>query len=226
MGHEFAGRILETPRDSSLVPGQPVMVDPRLYCSSCAACQKGLTHGCEKWGFLGLSGGGGGLSEIVAVDAARLHPLPESVDLSVAALLEPLAVAWHAIKRAEITDLARAGPVLVVGGGPVGVAVVYVLKAWGASQIWVTEPSPIRQERLRGVTDVVFDPAVDDVVAECRRRSQGVGVTAVFDCAGSQRGMDSAMASLRFRGKYINIAVPGEGVGSRPYFPTPSYFHL
>ncbi|PKY00376.1 GroES-like protein [Aspergillus campestris IBT 28561] len=93
MGHELARRILEAPRNSSLAPGQPVMVDPQLYCLSCATCQKGLTHGCEKWGFLGLSGRGGDLSEAVAVDTARIHPLPDSVDLSVAALLEPLAVA-------------------------------------------------------------------------------------------------------------------------------------
>lgn len=93
MGHEFAGRILSAPAGSGLKPGQPVMVDPRIYCSKCSRCAVDSTHGCPTLGFRGLSGRGGSFSEFVTVDAKLCYPLPNDVDLSLAALIEPLTVA-------------------------------------------------------------------------------------------------------------------------------------
>lgn len=161
------------------------MVDPRLYCTGCSPCLKGLTNGCEKWGFLGLSGCGGGLSRIVAVDVQKLHVLPDSVDLSIAALLEPLAVAWHAVKLSGISDWVGV-PTLIVGGGPIGVGMIYALRAWGAKQIFVSEVSPKRRGFLRDIADAVLDPLEVDLPTECHRLTNGEGVTVVFDCAGSQ----------------------------------------
>jgi threonine dehydrogenase-like Zn-dependent dehydrogenase len=78
MGHEFCGRVLQAPKDSPLKIGQPVMVDPHLYCISCAMCKESATNACESWGFLGLSGGGGGgLSSVVAVNVDMCYALPE-----------------------------------------------------------------------------------------------------------------------------------------------------
>ncbi|KAH8809290.1 threonine dehydrogenase [Xylogone sp. PMI_703] len=207
MGHEFTGRIIQAPRTSSLKKGQAVMIDPRLYCSSCKQCQNSATNGCEKLGFLGISGGGGGLSEIVAVDPTMLHVLPDSVDLSVAAVLEPIAVAWHAVRLSGITDW-KSTPVLVVGGGPIGVAVIHVLRAWGATNIIISEPTRKRHDFLKTIADTVLNPRETSIATECRKLTENHGVAVGFDCAGTQHGMNNALDSLRFKGVYVNIAIP------------------
>lgn len=102
------------------------MVDPRLCCGSCPNCQALNTNGCVKWGFLGLSGFGGRLSETVVVDASMSHVLPESVPLDLAALIEPLAVTQHADVCARVQDWSKES-VLCVGGGPVAIAVAMIL---------------------------------------------------------------------------------------------------
>ncbi|KAK7214217.1 hypothetical protein V2G26_021395 [Clonostachys chloroleuca] len=208
MGHEFSGRILEAPPGSKFSSGQPVMVDPRLNCGKCLQCCSGHTNGCEKWGFLGLSGGGGGFAEMVAVRPEKLHALPDSVDLAVATLLEPLSVAWHA---AALSGLSKGNcgdaAALVVGGGPVGASMIYVLRAWGMKHIFVSEPSSARREWLKGIVEAAFNPMEIDISSECRQRTKEIGVDAVFDCAGSQVALDSAIGSLKFRGSYVNVAL-------------------
>ncbi|KAL5000640.1 chaperonin 10-like protein [Aspergillus recurvatus] len=224
MGHEFTGRITHVPESiSHLKKGQAVVVDPRYYCSSCTPCSQTATNSCEKIGFVGLSGGGGGLSELVAVRPEAVHVLPENgsagVDLAAAALIEPLAVAWHALSlflsispyqaaQKDEADLSTT-PVLVIGAGPVGVAMSYVLRARGAKTIYVSEMSKARRETLRdmGIVTEMFDPAEVDV-PETVKTLTGGGVGVVFDCAGAQAGLDAGCQSLRFRGVYINLAVP------------------
>ncbi|KAL4813081.1 chaperonin 10-like protein [Aspergillus spinulosporus] len=224
MGHEFTGRIQYVPESiSHLKKGQAVVVDPRYYCSSCTPCLQNATNSCEMIGFVGLSGGGGGLSEFVAVRPEAVHVLSwngsADVDLAAAALIEPLAVAWHALglflsispcqtTHKDDADLSTI-PILVIGAGPVGVAMCYVLRARGAKTIYVSEVSQARRETLHGMNIVakVFDSGQIDVPKEVRMLT-GDGVGVVFDCAGSQAGFDAGCQSLRFKGVYINLAVP------------------
>ncbi|KAL3480016.1 chaperonin 10-like protein [Aspergillus californicus] len=245
MGHEFTGRIVHVPESlpetstgQPLQIGQAVVIDPRYYCSSCNPCTLSATNCCETIGFVGLSGGGGGLSEVVAVNPSQVYVIPEPpstgtegeegeererVDLAAAALIEPLAVAWHAVKMSRATTLsAQIGsdsseekkdlsniPILIVGAGPVGVAMAFVLKAWGTQQILVSEPSKARREMLEetGIVTDILDPTTTDVAKRVKEVT-GHGVGVVFDCAGSQPGLVAGCDSLRFRGSYINLAVP------------------
>lgn len=212
MGHEFVGRVIQAPEKSALRKGQAVMVDPRLYCTSCRQCQISSTNCCDTWGFLGISGGGGGLSEVVAVHPRMLYPLPDSVDISIAAVIEPLAVAWHAVKLSGI-DHWKDTPALVVGGGPVGVAVLYVLRALEATNVIVSEPTQKRHDFLKKAADVVLNPREVDVATESRKLTDNEGVVVAFDCAGSQPGINDAIQSLRFKGIYVNVAIPETKVG-------------
>lgn len=205
MGHEFCGRISWAPDDSALKVGQPVMVDPRLFCTSCLQCTKSRTNMCQQWGFLGLSGMGGGLSETVAVDANMCHVLPDGVDLRFAALIEPLTVARHALKSSGFADF-KPLSILILGGGPVGLAVALDLKAHAAQQIIVSEPSAVRRNQVAKFCDVALDPGKTVVADECRRLTGGTGVDVVFDCAGVMPALRSGFDALKGQGTYVNIA--------------------
>ena len=181
------------------------MVDPRIFCRSCSPCKDGNTQVCTTLGFKGLSGTGGGFSSTIAVDARMCHTLPEDVDLSLAALIEPLAVGWHAIATTNLSDWSSKS-VLVVGGGPVGLAVMIVLRAFGCQNIIVSEPATVRAAQNKSIADVVLNPLKDNVGARCRELTGGEGVAAVFDCAGNQKGFEAGMDALRYRGYYMNVA--------------------
>lgn len=211
MGHEFAGRIVSAPSGSKLKPGQKVMVDPRIYCSKCSRCRVGSTHGCSTLGFKGLSGTGGGFSEAVAIDAKLCYPLPDDVDLSLAALIEPLAVAWHAISSCEVSDWSKKSA-LILGGGPIGIACALGLRARGCTQIFISEPTTTRAAQNKQVADAVFNPIKDNVGDKCRELTNGEGIDVAFDCAGVQKGFDAGMDALKFRGLYMNVAAWGTPV--------------
>jgi len=205
MGHEFCGRVVSAPSNSSFRPGQSVMVDPRLYCNSCTRCTAHATNACRSWGFHGLSGDGGGFSDSIAIDASMVHALPESVPLELVALIEPLAVAWHAVRMSGRDDFAGESA-LILGGGPVGIAVLFVLRAKGIKQVFVSEPTARRAEQNRELADAVFNPAKENVGEKCVEMTGGEGVGYVFDCAGIQRALDDGMGALRHRGVYVNVA--------------------
>ena len=190
---------------SNLQVGQAVMIDPRLCCGSCANCESSNTNGCAKWGFLGLSGQGGGLSETVAVDAGMCHVLPESVPLDVAALIEPLSVAQHAAVCAGVKDWATQS-VLCVGGGPVAVAVVMMLRAQGVGKVFVSEPTAKRRKYAAEIADAAIDPVKESVGEKCRSLTAGKGVDVVFDCAGVDAGLKGGIDALIFGGIYVNVA--------------------
>lgn len=99
---------------TDLKVGQKVAVYPVLRDESCHWCDKEVYGMCAKWGFLGYSGYGGGFSEFICIDSKACHKIPDNMSLEAAALVEPLAVSWHAIKIANLKpdDIA-----LVVGAG-------------------------------------------------------------------------------------------------------------
>lgn len=202
MGHEISGKVAHAPLGSDLKVGQNVVVDPRIYCNKCAECRAGATNGCAVLGSIGFSGTGGGFSELVAVDPKFCYPLPDHVKLSHATLIEPLAVAWHAVVISAVSDWSKKA-VLIVGGGPIGMACAEVLRVHGCKDIWLSEPSTVRRNRseLRG-----FDPSRHDVGGSLRASNGWKGVEVVFDCAGAQQGFDVGVDALEYRGLYINVA--------------------
>jgi threonine dehydrogenase-like Zn-dependent dehydrogenase len=163
-------------------------------------------------GLKGFHGGGGGFSELVAVETKHCYPLPDSVDLSLAALIEPLAVAWHAVTLCEVRDWSSKA-VLILGGGPIGIAHTSALRALGCGNIFISEPTSTRAAQNRKIADHVINPVTENVAERCRQLTSGEGVDVVFDCAGVQKGMDAGFEALRFRGVYMNVAMWDAPVG-------------
>ena len=219
IGHEFVGRVADasqvgpsqTGKDGKqkgkqrLKVGDKLVVDPRLNCRECWDCMNGNDNLCVKWGFLGLSGGGGGFCERVAVRESMCYIVPDSVDLGDAVVIEPLVVGRHALAVAGAVDWGKVS-VLVVGGGPVGLSVLWNLKVMGVGKVYVSEPTKTRRDMVGELADEVFDPSKQNVADMCRERTLGRGVDVVFDCAGVPLGMRTGMDAVRRKGVYINVA--------------------
>lgn len=121
------------------------------------------------------------------------------------ALVEPLTVAWHAVTRSPV---ATARTALVVGGGPIGLAVVQALQAHGVKCIVVAEVSAQRRRfaETLGATDVL-DPRTEDIEARVRLLSNDAGVDIAFECSGVQAGFDSALKGVRARGTVTVVSL-------------------
>ncbi|KAJ3517064.1 hypothetical protein NLJ89_g736 [Agrocybe chaxingu] len=202
LGHEFSGTIVGVGDsvDGKFKVGQNVVI------SECYSCSHGDTNVCPSTNFIGIGGWGGGLSEYIAVDANLVHILPDSVSR---AMIEPLAVAWHAMKRApfciaiefEIPSLAF----------KIGLFLLKILRSFGpTSTIIVSEPAQIRRNLAskHGAT-LVLDPLNpnDPVDAAVLKATNGVGVDVVFDATGVQAAVDTALLSVRPHGTFVNIAI-------------------
>jgi len=206
MGHEFAGTVVEVAQEvTDVAVGDVVAVEPLLRCDTCAQCRAGRYNICERGGVYGLAGWGGGLAEYCAVDRRNVHVLPPGMSAEVGALVEPLAVAWHAMIQSGF----RAGQTaLVIGAGPIGLALLLCLKAAGARWIGVSEPSTARRAMATSFgADAVFDPRSDDVVHHARAAVDGVGPHVSFDASGLPVTLNAALAAVRPTGTAFNVAI-------------------
>jgi threonine dehydrogenase-like Zn-dependent dehydrogenase len=128
--------------------------------------------------------------------------------------VEPLAVAWHAV---NLSPFKEGDSVLVLGGGPIGLAVVQSLKARGAGKIIVSEPAPRRREFAKQFgAHHVLDPVSEDITAKVLELCDGRGANIAFDAAGVQAGVDQAILAIRARGTFVNIAVWEKPISIHP----------
>ncbi|GLB12173.1 hypothetical protein AtubIFM57258_009453 [Aspergillus tubingensis] len=206
LGHEFSGIVEEVGEDvTHISPGQRAVVRPTIFDRECIPCKQGYEHCCEKIGFIGLSGYGGGLAKYIVAPAEHFYTIPDNVSLEAAALVEPLAVAWHAV---NISPFKPNDNVLVLGGGPVGIGIIQVLELQGAKNIMVAE---LTENRKRFASDYgathILDPREVDVAAKVRNLTDGVGADVVFDTAGVEVALNGAIAACRTHGTIVNIAL-------------------
>ncbi|OQV05154.1 Alcohol dehydrogenase GroES-like domain-containing protein [Cladophialophora immunda] len=207
LGHEFCGRVRAANPGSRFRPGDKVMIDPRRPCRRCIDCNAGHPYCCKAQGGYGYNTHGG-FAEQVSVSERNVHLLPASVSLEFAALIEPFAVAVHAVRAAEIRDADWArSHTLVLGGGPLGYCMVSTLKAVGVRTVVVSEPAQVRRNQVSRLADWTLDPRTQDVVAKCSEVTNGVGVDIVFDCAGSNAAVPTGMQALKTMGTYLNLAM-------------------
>jgi (R,R)-butanediol dehydrogenase/meso-butanediol dehydrogenase/diacetyl reductase len=184
--------------------GGRVVVEPYLVCGRCDACVLGRYNVCATLGFVGLSGGGGGFSQYVVAERRWVHPLGD-LGTDVGALVEPLAVAYHAVR------LSGARPdhtALVFGAGPIGRVTTAALRAAGVAQVIVVEPAEVRKKKASGAGAAhVLDPTSTDVVAEVLELTLGRGADVSFECAGVDAVLRSAIQATCVGGTCVTVAI-------------------
>lgn len=210
-GHEFGGVVTEVGAGVTRARvGDLVAVRPSLYDGTCDACAAGHTNVCQYGGWRGIHANGG-LAESAVVEDKTLFRLPEGTSPEVSALVEPLAVGWHATRLAR--DLTPESTALILGGGPIGCAVYFALRAQGLTRIVVSEVTEARRDMLVALgAEHVVSPADTDVAATVRQLSGSRGAHAVFDCAGLPVTLSTALEALRPKGTIVNVAMRAEPV--------------
>lgn len=182
LGHELCGEVVGVGRgcDARWRVGQLVAAMPVVGCGRCGPCLTGDPVRCRTMQAIGLDRAGG-FAELVVVGAQETFALPTDVGADAGALAEPLAIGLHLVNRAGVRANER---VLVLGAGPIGLAVVAWLRHLGTRSVVVSDPVAARRALAAGCgADVTVDPAADDLAA-AHRASTGTRPDVVFDCAG------------------------------------------
>ncbi|KAB1928355.1 alcohol dehydrogenase [Micromonospora noduli] len=203
IGHEMSGRIAAVGEGvTGWNIGQAVTVMPTRPCGRCAACRRGNSHVCHAMNFLGIDSPGA-MQSSWTVPVELVLPLPEELPLDHAALVEPVAVAVHDVRRGNVT---ADDQVVVVGGGPVGVLIATVARGRGA-RVLLVEPDPFRREVAEGIGIEAVDPRATDVVALVNDRTDGAGADIAFEVSGSPAGVTTAVDVLTTRGRLVMVAI-------------------
>ena len=200
MGHEISGRIADGA--GRLERGEAVAVEPLVTCGECSACRSGNAHVCRNLRLFGIDFPGG-LAELMAVPAERLHPLPDSVDAKIAALVEPLAVAVHAVR---LSAFRRGDTVAVLGAGWVGLLTALVLRHSGAGEVLVSEANQYRLSIARDLGFRALD-AGEGTVDQVLELTGGDGADVVFDAAGHRAVAEQLVAACRICGQIVLVGI-------------------
>jgi len=199
LGHEFAGEVVALGRGVEGVrTGDLVSVIPLASCGQCAACKAGDLAWCEQFGLQG-----GGYAEYALTRPNQCVILPKSVSLADGAIVEPLAVALHGVAMSGIKP---GDKVIVLGAGPIGLAVAFWARRAGAGKVVVQDIAPHQQERAleMGATDFVIDR--DDPVGASTRALGGLA-DIVFECVGVPGLIAQAVQQLRGRGTIVLLGL-------------------
>jgi 2-desacetyl-2-hydroxyethyl bacteriochlorophyllide A dehydrogenase len=203
MGHEFSGVIEEINGDSSFSVGDRVVVEPTLSCGTCEACISGQYYVCKTLKLIGIDMHGG-FAEYVAVPINRLHRIPGELSDAHAALVEPVAVAVHTVRR---SNLKVGDNVVVLGGGPIGLLIGLIAKLGGANQIIVSEISPYRLDKAKELGFVAIDAKRTNIYEQVAALTNDLGADIVFEVAGTQDTAAQMVDLTKIQGQIVVVSV-------------------
>jgi (R,R)-butanediol dehydrogenase/meso-butanediol dehydrogenase/diacetyl reductase len=202
-GHETSGTVAAVGAGvEGWAVGDPLTVMPLIWDGTCSACLAGHQHICRNLVFVGIDSPGG-LQQRWNVPASLAVPLPPELDLRTAALVEPVAVAVHDVRRSE---LQVGDHVVVLGGGPIGVLIAAVARDAGAV-VLVAEIDDVRRDRIAGLGFRVADPGSADLVAEVQQWTGGGGADVVFEVSGAPGAARVTTALAKVRGTIVVVAI-------------------
>jgi (R,R)-butanediol dehydrogenase/meso-butanediol dehydrogenase/diacetyl reductase len=199
LGHEFAGEVVALGKGTEGVAiGDLVSVIPLASCGTCAACRAGEVAYCDQFGLQG-----GGYAEFAITRPNQCVKLPASASLADGAIIEPLAVALHGV---NMSGLKAGDKILILGAGPIGLAVAFWARRKGAADIVIQDLNDFQQLRAceMGASGFVVDPADPVGGAE---RALGGKADIVFECVGVPGLIEQAVGQVRARGTILLLGL-------------------
>jgi (R,R)-butanediol dehydrogenase / meso-butanediol dehydrogenase / diacetyl reductase len=205
-GHEMSGTVEAVGADvDGWSAGDAVTVMPLAWDGTCPACRAGHQHICQNLTFIGIDSPGA-LQTLWTVPASTLVRVPADVDLRHAALVEPVAVAVHDVRRGEVEPGHK---VVVLGGGPIGTLVAAVAALQGA-EVAVVEPDPGRRARVADLGLLAPDAAATDIAEWVDHWTGGAGADVVFEVSGAAAAVTTAVQLAKVRGTLVVVAIHGQ----------------
>lgn len=204
-GHEVSGEIVKLGQGvEGLAVGQKVTIQPQVVCGECYPCRHGKYNLCEELKVMGFQTTGVA-SHYFAVDAAKVTPLPEAMSFDEGAMIEPLAVAVHAVRQAGDVSGKK---IAVLGAGPIGILVAQVAKGMGADAVMVTDISDVRLAKA-GECGVDYCENTKKVnFGQALLKDFGPDkADVIYDCAGNNVTMGQAIQYARKGSTIILVAV-------------------
>ena len=204
-GHEVSGEVVAFGQNiHDLKIGQKVTIEPQVYCGTCYPCTHGKYNLCERLKVMGFQTTGTA-SAYFSVHRSKITPLPQELTYEEGAMIEPLSVAVHAVRRFGDVTGKR---VAVLGAGPIGNLVAQTAKAMGAAGILITDISDYRLELAAkcgidftvNTANVPFGKAMLDAFGPDK-------ADVIYDCAGTDITMDQAIQNARKGSTIILVAV-------------------
>jgi len=205
LGHEASGEVVAVGDGvTSLQPGQRVSLEPGVPDLVCEQCLAGRYNLCPDMRFFATPPIDGAFAEHVVVHAAFAHPVPDSMSDDAAALLEPLSVGVWACRKGGVTAGTR---VLITGAGPIGLVAVQTARAFGATEVVVSDVNPARLALARelGATDVV--DAREASVRDLPRPPQ-----VLLECSGFPPAIGDGIRALDRAGRAVLVGMGGDEV--------------
>lgn len=200
MGHEASGVVQKVGASvKNFKPGDRVTFDSTIFCGKCHFCRRGEMNLCDNRMVLGVSCGEyrlhGAFAEYVAVPERILYALPDAVTFEQAAMVEPLSVAFHALRRSPVS---LNDNVVVVGAGMIGLLVIQVLREAGCGQIIAVDMVDEKLEMAKkfGATATLRSDK-DEVAKEVQALTGGRGADVAFEVVGATPTAQLAIASVR-----------------------------
>ncbi len=202
-GHEMSGTIDALGAGvTGWSVGDKVTVMPLDWDGSCPACLAGNEHICQNLNFIGIDSPGS-LQGLWNVPAETLLALPADIPLDHAALVEPVAVAVHDVRRSDLTAGQKA---VVIGGGPIGTLIATVARHTGA-EVVVIEIDAQRRAQAEELGFTTLDPSASDQVAWVEEWTAGTGADVVFEVSGAAAAVRGMTALAKVRGTIVVVAI-------------------
>jgi 2-desacetyl-2-hydroxyethyl bacteriochlorophyllide A dehydrogenase len=210
IGHEFSGTIAALGDSvAGWRIGDRVVVSDALACGECVPCRQGRLDACASLTMIGVTHDGG-MAEYAKIAARALQRLPARVTLRQGAMVEPLSVALHGVRRSRL----KAGDdVLIMGAGPIGLLTLQCARLAGARRAIISEVDPVRAalaDRL-GAT-AVLNPTRDNLGVALADLTDGLGPEVIFICTGAPAPFRDAVSLVRKGGQIFVLGVCVEPV--------------
>ncbi len=199
LGHEFAGEVVALGKHTENIRlGDLVSVIPLKSCGVCASCRAGELAWCDKFDLQG-----GGYAEYALTRPNQCVQLPKSASIADGAIIEPLAVALHGI---NMSGLKRGDNILILGAGPIGLAVAFWAKQKGAAKIVLQDIASHQEQRALDMGASAFITDRADAVGSAER-ALGGKADIVFECVGVPGLIAQAVEQVRNRGTILLLGL-------------------